>query len=343
MSQDRYFGTFSCRVRVHFQERKHRLRKVRKRQNLRQESKICSSGSVSLFGVAKERILPPIRWHLIPPEGQPVQLEVVKELDYTIGVEKKSRWPYVKVKLKIYDSWKLVNIRRILEKRNVDIYGFLIEKEPGLLTVDDVLHTLQAPFKGDPFYIDLLTQGLAVFVHSSPPWWGTQGGVLEGALGKKKHFSVLRYVIDLIPSEFRRRTSKYYYNLTKEHNEIPPPSAIEANLCYLNPESYVHLPLPLTQEWVTTQSKKDYAKRFEDAKLLMRSRIIDSLLIQPTPENERVLMKATQEVIDLARDEGLPCPIELGGAIPRISSGLARMGRKFELDKRTVSQAVTLF
>jgi len=254
----------------------------------------------------------------LPPARQPVQLHVVDEKEVIVEDPTKGRedsWQFAKAKVKYFDSWELVDLRKILRKEPHP-YSPAVEKETSLFTKEDLLLTFQAPFKGDKTLVDFLTLGLAVFVHSSPPWMGEQGGVLEGALGKAKHLSALRYVIDLIPREFKRKTSSYYYQLARNSWEIRPPSALEASLCYFNPSIGVHLLIPMAQELVRVEAKKDYAKRLSDVISLMRARIVDSIHIVPRPTRESLIEDAIEKVVDLARDYGIPSPIEFSGVAP---------------------------
>ncbi len=281
----------------------------------------------------------------LPPERKPVQLNVVNEREVLIedfAKGKETEWLLAKAKLKFFDSWEEIDLRKILRKEP-HVYAPQVEREKDLFTKEDLIHTLQAPFKGDPTTIKLLTMGMAIFIHSSPPWMDEQGGIWEGAIGKRKGLSALSFTFDLIPREFKRATSKYYYKLTMKGNELPPPSAVEANLCYVNPSIGVHLPLPVDQQWVRIEWKKDYISQFEDALPLVRARIVDSIHIVPEPESEKYLEDATEKVVELARDTGMPMRIDFSGVAPMLSSGLARLNRSFEIDKRTVSSAVELY
>jgi len=345
MPKDRYYGAELSVVEYEFVFRRENSGFVRY-ENVKINGKTIRSAvldpSAFLKSTKREYFLP-YDGNSYPPEGEAVKLNVIREMDYKIAVKGEDSWPLINVKLKVYDSWEPVNIREILEKKSHDIYGFPVEREKGFVYDEDVSIYLQAPLKGDPTTIRMLTDALAVFIHSSPPWWEMQGGVLEGAIGNRKHYSALSYVLDLIPPDFRRKSSKYYYNLTRQQSETPPKSAIEANLCYYNPERPVHLPLPLKQEWVKFRAKKEYESQFQDAKPLMRARIVDSVLIRPELESANFLKKANETIVDLARDKGLPCPIDYGNAILRISSGLVRKERKFTIEKRNISKALNLY
>lgn len=346
MSKDRYRGAELSAVEYEFIFKRENTGFV-KYKNIEVDGKMTKSVVLNpspFLESPKREFFIPYDGKSFPPEEEPVKLNVILEKDYKIA-EKKGENPEIyKAKLKVYDSWEAVNIREILEKKSYDIYGIIIEKEPGLLLEDDIFLAFQAPLRGDPTYVKMLASALTIFAHSSPPWWGAQGGILEGAIGNGKQFSALNYTLDLIPPDFRRRSSKYYYNLTKKQDEAPPRTAIEANLCYYNPERPVHLPLPLKgHDEVTFLPRKEYEWRFEDTKPLIRASIIDSLLIKPTIQSEKALKKAEETVIDLARDKGLPCPLEYSGVIPRISSGLARGNRKFELDKKIITNALSLY
>lgn len=132
--------------------------------------------------------------------------------------------------------------------------------------------------------------------------------------------------------------------MTRKHDRIPPQSAIEANVCYYVPTLPVHLTLPLKgQEWVKFRLKKEYKEQFEDVKHLMRGRIVDSVLIRPALKNEKILNKANERLIDLVREYRVYCPLDYSGVLPRTSSGLARKSRNFEIDRKTISCAFTIF
>jgi hypothetical protein len=278
-----------------------------------------------------------------PPKNIPIQFEVVREIDQMVeepvkGTEK--GWRFARVTLKVYESWFDVDIREILTKKYSSYMNTPMDDR--LFSNEDLERLLQAPFRGDPFYINMYVEALGVYVHSSPPWQEWQGGVLEGAIGDGRHFSAMRFVLDLIPPEMRRKTSKYYYGFSKEQ-DLPPERAVEANICYFNPNIGVHLPLPLKRDVVKVIAKKDYAPRFEDVKPLMRAKIIDSILITPTPTCERKIEKATEQVVDLARDLGEPVPLQYALVVPKLSSSMARKERKFEIEKREIDKSLDLF
>jgi len=278
-----------------------------------------------------------IRQHIL------VQFEVTREIEYMVeepveGTE--GGWRFARVTLKVYESWIDVDVRRILTKKYSSYMNITMDDR--LFSGEDLERLLQAPFTGDPSYINMYVEALGVYVHSAPPWQEWQGGVLEGAIGDSRHFSAMRFVLDLIPPEMRRKTSRYYYGFSKEQ-EMPPERAVEANVCYFNPKIGVHLPLPLKRDVVKVKAKKDYAPRFEDVKPLMRAKIIDSILITPTPTNERKIEKATEQVVDLAKDLGEPVPIQYALVVPKISSSMARKERKFEIEKKEIDKSLFLF
>jgi len=72
----------------------------------------------------------------------------------------------------------------------------------------------------------------------------------------------------------------------------------------------------MAQELVRVEAKKDYAKRLSDVISLMRARIVDSIHIVPRPTRESLIEDAIEKVVDLARDYGIPSPIEFSGVAP---------------------------
>ncbi|HUU75927.1 MAG TPA: hypothetical protein VMW63_07530 [Methanoregulaceae archaeon] len=262
-----------------------------------------------------------------PPEHQFVEVDILDEK--TLVFDKYAdNW----VKLKEINNWKLFDPAPLVQRRK-------------LLDFREIIEYFTYPFKGEAEEVNEIAGCSSLFVFSSPPIRENMGGIKSAIYGKLYQWDLFRKPLGIIPPEFRKVKSEYYYYISKIERDFTK-SKGEMNLAILKPEKTIS-DIPIV---IGNVSKKDISRDYLDV-LKIESNIItahmlDSLLLVPKP-NKTVEDMMYQAIYDL-REECYsagqrPYIQNIGDAIPKLASAYARLKSSHEIKSEDVRYVIDLW
>jgi hypothetical protein len=206
---------------------------------------------------------------------------------------------------------------------------------------EEVIDYLKMPYVGDKGVLDCIGMGSALYISSTPPYMRHAGGINAAVLGKQKSWNAYTGSMNaVIPSDFRRASSDYYYRLSEQDREFETGTKREVSLSYLNPAvTPMQLPLILDIEDVKSRSninaycKEDYS--------VLNAHLLDTLLMNPSiPASlDPYIAEKTYELRnDLMDMGGLPYNQDLGSAISLMGLAYSRLQHKTECSKDDVKE-----
>ncbi|WP_292464140.1 hypothetical protein [Methanolobus sp.] len=235
---------------------------------------------------------------------------------------------FSKTKVNFVKSWEAIDPNSISKARS-------------LLDFEEVIDYLKMPYIGDKGVLDCIGMGSALYISSTPPCTRQVGGINAAVLGKQKNWNAYTSSMNaVIPSDFRRASSNYYYKLSEQDREFETGARREVSLSYLNPAvTPMQLPVILDIEDVKSKSKINaYCK--EDYSVL-NAHLLDTLLMNPSipGDLDPYITEKTYELKnDLLDMGGLPYNQDLGSSISLMSLAYARLQHKTECSKDDVKE-----
>lgn len=243
-------------------------------------------------------------------------------------IHREGKGGFSKTTVKFVDSWE-------------GIAPASISKTRGLLDFEEVIDWFRMPYVGDKGVLDCIGMGSALYISSAPPYSRHVGGINAAVLGKQKSWNGYTGSMNtVIPTDFRRASSDYYYRISEQDRYIGPEGKRELSLSCLNPTmTPMQLPIILDVEDVKSRSKiNEYCK--EDYPVL-GAHLIDSLLVNPSIPGtlEPYIAEKTYELKnDLMDMGGLPYNQDLGSAISLMGLAYARLQHKTECSKEDIKE-----
>lgn len=207
---------------------------------------------------------------------------------------------------------------------------------------EEVIDYLRMPYVGEKGVLDCIGMGSALYISSSPAYTRQVGGINAAVLGKQKSWNGYASSMNtVIPSDFRKASSAYYYKLSEQDREVDGPgNKREISLSYLNPEiTPMQLPIILDIADVKSRSRiNDYCK--EDHPVLS-AHLIDSLMFNPSIPG-KLQSYITEKTYELKNDlmdmGGLPYNQDMGSSVSLMSLSYARLQHKTKCSKEDVKE-----
>jgi len=263
--------------------------------------------------------------HCPPPDnGALIEASVSEEKEDLM----KDRVGYYTLTVKYVDSWSPVNPNTLVKR--------------GTLTGDDIREYFTRSYVGEVENVEGVALCSTLYAVSSPSFPEEKGGVHAAVLGKKKPWRGFRKSLDIIPREFLKDNSPFFYSIAEKEKNVEPIRADEINLAYLNPEKFpMHIPIVLDE--IEIRPPKEYSLDMQSMNPLVTAFILDSLLLRPEiPAGlESYVTDTLHAVIDEFKGSGwVPYRQDFGSLVPRLSLAFARYHSHLKLSKKDVTQAV---
>jgi hypothetical protein len=241
----------------------------------------------------------------------------------------KDRAGYYTLVIHDVDAWSHIDPNTLLTRR-------------GIISPDEIHDFFTKPWLGEEEIVDGVALCSALYAVSSPPFLEEKGGICAAILGKKKPWLGFKKSMNIIPREFRKVTSPFYYTQSEQEKMVDHIKADEINLAYLNPEQRpMHIPVPLDD--VEVRPQKDYSLDMESISPMVTAFILDSLMIQPKiPSSlESHVTDCLHTVVEEFKGSGwVPYKQDFSSLVPRLSLSFARYQSHMKLSKKDVNQAV---
>ena len=220
----------------------------------------------------------------------------------------------------------------------------LVRKQ-GLLSPDEIRDYFTQPYTGEEEMVDRVALCSALYAVSSPPLPEEKGGVYAAVLGKRKPWLGFRKSLGIIPREFQKISSPYYYSISDQEKKVPNTQAEEINLAYHNPERFpMHIPVVLDE--VEVRSAKTYSLDMQSLSPMVTAFMLDALIIRPEiPASlESYVTDSLYTVLEEFKGSGwVPYTQDFSSLVPRLSLSFARYNAHLKLSKEDVTQAVDLW
>ncbi len=244
----------------------------------------------------------------------------------------KDRTGYYTLVVKEVDSWSLVDPNALSPGR-------------GIVSPEEIRDYFTKPYRGEEEVIGGIALCSALYAVSSPPFPEEKGGVYAAILGKRKPWLGFKKSLSVIPREFRKATSPFFYTISETEQGVQNTRAEEINLAYLNPEQ-VPMHIPVVLEDVEVRSSKSYSLDMQSLNPMVTAFILDSLIIKPEmpPSLESHVTDTFHTIVDEFKGSGwVPYKQDFGSLVPRLSRSFARYHAHLKLSKKDVTEAVNLW
>ena len=201
------------------------------------------------------------------------------------------------------------------------------------------------PFKGDKDSIEQLSECCSLYVLSSPPIAHITGGVNTAVLGRKYLWDHFRNAMKVLPSEFFRASSRYYYLMTdSEKRTLRSDSEEISQAIYYPKETAVHIPIVI--ENVSLKMKaREFQEYVAEERKLMIPYVMESLYLKPNVENVRErIVDAIDEMKAHFEKKGRASYIQnLGSAATTLSASTARLYSHKSVRSQDIDYTVDLW
>lgn len=264
-----------------------------------------------------------------PPNHACVEVDVVSEdIAY---IPKHDGWE--KDILKQIGSWKLFDYQQLLHRKK-------------LIDYDQIINFFSYTYCGDEDILKRIATCAALYAFSSPPVTEITGGVNTAVLSKKVLWNAFKKPMTVIPQEFFKSNSKFFYCISDKEKNLPPLYSEEINLAYLRPEKMM-ADIPIVLDDVSIKGNPSYVQQdLEDNKKLITGYLLDSLMLKPDPLKsvENVVTDAVYEISEEYSKSGIsPYRQNLGDAIPTLSASITRLHLDSETKSKHVKEVVDLW
>ena len=235
---------------------------------------------------------------------------------------------FSKTIIKIIDSWEPVDVNTITRSRSIIDY-------------EEVINYLQMPYKGDKDISKCIGLGSAMYINSTPPCGREIGGINAAVLGKQKIWNAYTGSMNsVIPSDFRKLSSDYFYRISDQDKVIDIEQKREFSLSVLNPK-ITPMQIPLILDVDDVKSRKQLNKDCKEDYPVLNAYLIDSLLMKPSISGslDGYIVEKTYEfkndIIDMG---GLSYNHDLGSSLPLMVLAYARLLHKTECSKDDLNE-----
>jgi hypothetical protein len=234
--------------------------------------------------------------------------------------------------VKYVDSWIPVDPHTLISKK-------------GILSPEEIRGYFTGPYHGEEEIVDSIALCSALYAVSSPPLTEEKGGMSAAVLGKRKPWSGFKRSLSIIPGEFRKVSSPFYYRISEKEERVENTRADEINLAYLNPEQ-VPMHIPVVLDEVEVRPARDYVLDMESLNPMVTAFVLDSLILKPEiPSSlESYLTDSFHAVIEDVKGSGsVPYKQDFSSLVPRLGLSIARYQTHLRLSKDDVRRAVDLW
>ena len=242
------------------------------------------------------------------------------------------------------DGWKKDILKKVGGWKPFDYQQLLQRKK--LIDYDQIINFFSYVYRGDDDIIKRIATCSALYAFSSPPVTESLGGVNTAVLSKKTLWDVFKKPMKIIPQEFFRSNSKFFYCMSDKEKILPSLSSEEINLAYLRPEKMM-ADIPIVLDDVSIKGNPNIIQQdIEDNKKFITAYLLDSLMLKPDPIKtvEKAVTNAVYEISEEYSRSGIsPYRQNLGDAIPTLSASITRLHLDPETKSKHVKEVLDLW
>ncbi|KGK99222.1 hypothetical protein LI82_04160 [Methanococcoides methylutens] len=265
-----------------------------------------------------------------PKEGECVKVASYESEHKVLG----TRTSFRKLNVKYVSRWDKISPNKFIHRESLD--------------PEEYIEYFKIPFMHTEDYIEPLSFCLALCTMSSPVIGSNGKGGIDSAVltAKKKHWNEFKRLMQVIPPDFKKTKSEYYFNQLDTEKKLNPSRSKEVNLSVSNPkELSVHVPMALVEE-IEFKKPLQYKETLYYEAPLMRAKMLDALLFEP--EISEKTNKHVRDKIYEVRDAFVAANAvnysqDIGTTPSKISSAFARLKFKDKVAPEYVDECVDLW
>ncbi len=262
-----------------------------------------------------------------PPEHRFVQVRVIDEVRQPLDT-RGEEW----LTFKDIGGWKEFDVGILAKQRQI-------------MDFREIIEYFTYPYNGEAENVEAISGCSALFAFSAPPVHDELGGIRSAVFGKKHQWDIFRRPFDIIPNEFRKVNSYYYYHFSNSEVRVRK-SQGEINQAILKPQTLVaDIPVAIDSESGKKLSP-EYRDILKEESGIVRGQLLDGLFI--TPKSTEAIEKVMTEAVYELREEYLasgqrPFRQNISGAIPKLASSYARLQSNSEIRKDDIKYVMDLW
>lgn len=264
-----------------------------------------------------------------PPNHACIEAEVLSE--DIAHLQTRSGWQ--KDILKKVGCWKLFDYQRLLQRKS-------------LIDYDQIINFFTRNYRGDEDIVKRISTCEALFAFSSPPLTESTGGVNAAVLAKKPLWDAFKKPMRIIPQEFFRSNSKFFYCISEKEKILPQFNFEEVNLAFLRPEKLM-ADIPIVLDDVSIKGNVGiFQQDIEDNRKFITGYLLGALMLKPDPIKtvEKAVTEAVYKISEEYLRSGiLPYRQNLGDAIPTLSASITRLHLDPETKTKHVKEVLDLW
>jgi hypothetical protein len=206
-------------------------------------------------------------------------------------------------------------------------------------------HFFEYPFKGDKDSIEQLSECCSLYALSSPPIAHTTGGVDTAVLGRKYLWDHFRNTMKVLPPEFFKASSRYYYLIADSEERILKSNSEETSQAIYYPtETAVHIPIVIENVSLKMRAR-EFQEYVAEERKLMIPYIMESLFLKPDVENvrEKIIDAIDDMKAHFEKKGRAPYIQNLGGAATTLSASTARLYSHKRVQSQDIDNTVDLW
>lgn len=262
-----------------------------------------------------------------PPEHQFIRVHVIDEERKPLD-DMGNEW----LTLRYIGGWEDFDVSSLAQQRKI-------------MDFHEVIEFFAYSYDGDADSIEKIAGCSALFAFSAPPMHDEIGGIRSAVFGKKHQWDVFRQPFEVIPNEFRRVNSYYYYHFSNTETAIRK-SEGEINQAVLKPQKLIaDIPVAIDNE-SAKKNPAEFRDILKEESRIITGQLLDGLFI--TPQSTAAIEKRMQEAVYELRDEYLssgqrPFRQNISGAIPKLASSYARLQSNSDIRKEDIKYVIDLW
>lgn len=240
---------------------------------------------------------------------------------------------------------KKINVKYVIRWDKVSPNKFIHRES---LNPEEYINFFKIPFVSESDYIEPLSFCLALCTMSSSEIGSNGKGGIDSAVltGQKNHWKEFKKLMQVIPPDFKKDTSEYYFNQLDTERKLNPSRSKEVNLSISNPESLsVHIPMALVDS-IEFKTSSSYKERINDETQLIRRKMLDALIFEPIKSEkiDKHLVNKIHEIRDTFVDaKAVNYSQDIGNAPSKLTSAFARLNFKEKISTEYVDECTELW
>lgn len=262
-----------------------------------------------------------------PPEHRFIEARVIDEVKHPLD-SRGNEW----LTIRDIGGWKEFDVASLARQRQI-------------MDVREIIEYFTSPYDGEADSIEEIAGCSALFAFSAPPVHGEPGGIHSAVFGKKHQWDLFKRPFNIIPKEFKKVNSYYYYHFSNRDVRVRKSDG-EINQAILRPQKLVaDIPVAIDNE-SRKKISPEYRGILKEESGIITGQLLDGLFI--TPQSTDSIEKAMTEAVYELREEYFasgqrPFRQNISGAIPKLASSYARLQSNTAIRKEDIKYVMDLW